>query len=172
MEKKWVLAAGAVVILLLAVFSFQGEQAVEGGTAVALYNSVSVGVVEKTLTLELNEGLNNVPLKELEGLNVAEVTIMPPPEGVEVLGIFSRGGTNEDAYSANVGRHVEVKLDTGGETIQGKFYGIKDGKLVVEGEDYYLIDLQRSFTLRPQPLTSRAFTPLFGQKKRASTTSP
>ncbi|WP_367883503.1 hypothetical protein [Thermococcus peptonophilus] len=61
MEKKWVLAAGAVVILLLAVFSFQNEQAVDGGTAVVLYNSMSMGVVEKTLTLELNEGINNVP---------------------------------------------------------------------------------------------------------------
>ncbi|WP_367883504.1 DUF4139 domain-containing protein [Thermococcus peptonophilus] len=64
---------------------------------------------------------------------------MPPEGGVEVLGIFSRD-TTEDAYSANVGRDVEVKLDTG-ETIEGgKFYGLKDGKLVVEGEDYYLID--------------------------------
>lgn len=90
------------------------------------------------LIFELNEGLNNVFLKELEGFNVVEVMIMFF-EGVEVFGIFSRG-INEDVYSVNVGMDVEVKLDIG-EIIQGKFYGFKDGKLVVEGEDYYLIDL-------------------------------
>ncbi|MBP1912238.1 DUF4139 domain-containing protein [Thermococcus stetteri] len=163
MEKKWVLAGGVVLVLLLAVFSFQGGRAVKGTTAVALYNSVSIGVVEKTLTLELNEGLNNVPLKELEGLNVAEVTIMSP-EGVEVLGIFSRG-TNENAYSANVGGEVEIKLDTG-ETIKGKFYGIKDGKLVVEGEDYYLIDPAKVVYFKPSTLDeSSVYAVLRAEKK-------
>lgn len=138
MEKKWVFVVGVVVIFLLVVFLFQGERVVEGMIVVVFYNFVGIGVVEKMLIFELNEGLNNVFLKELEGFNVVEVMIMFF-EGVEVFGIFSRG-INEDVYSVNVGMDVEVKLDIG-EIIQGKFYGFKDGKLVVEGEDYYLIDL-------------------------------
>lgn len=129
---------GAVLILILAVFSFQGEKAVDSNTTVVLYNSVKIGVIEKTIEVELEEGINSVSLDGLAGLDIAEVTIMSLDDGARVLGIFSRGSTG-DVYSANVGSEVEVKLRSG-DTVTGKFLGIKDGKLAIQGDAYYIIN--------------------------------
>ncbi|NJE03406.1 DUF4139 domain-containing protein [Thermococcus sp. MV11] len=138
MRKKAMAAVGGIALVILAVFSFQGEKAVASDTTVVLYNSAKIGVVEKTLELELEEGINDVPLEELAGLNIAEVTIMPLDEGVRVLGIFSKG-QGGDVYSANIGSEVEIKL-RGGDTVTGKFLGFKNGKIAIEGDGYYLIN--------------------------------
>ncbi len=138
MKRKMIAGIGGILILILAVFSFQGEKAMGSDTTVVLYNSAKIGVVEKTLELELKEGMTKVPLNELAGLNIAEVTIRPLSEGVQVLGVFSRG-SNGDVYSANVGSEVEIKLRSGG-VIKGKFLGFKGGKIAVEGDGYYLIN--------------------------------
>ncbi|NJE01788.1 DUF4139 domain-containing protein [Thermococcus sp. JdF3] len=138
MRKKAMAAVGGIALIILAVFSFQGEKAVASDTTVVLYNSAKIGVVEKTLELELEEGINDVPLEELAGLNIAEVTIMPLDEGVRVLGIFSKG-QGGDVYSANIGSEVEIKLRNG-DTVTGKFLGFKNGKIAIEGDGYYLIN--------------------------------
>ncbi|ASJ08835.1 biotin--protein ligase [Thermococcus siculi] len=138
MRKKAIAAVGGILLIILAVFSFQGEKAVKGDTTVVLYNSAKIGVVEEIKEVELEEGLNEVPLEELAGLNIAEVTIRPLEEGVQVLGVFSRG-SNGDVYSSNVGSEVEVKLRSG-EVIKGKFLGFKNGKIAIEGDGYYLIN--------------------------------
>ncbi len=127
-----------VLVLLFAVFSFQGEKAVGSNGTVVLYNSVRIGVVEKTLELNLKEGINDVPLNELAGLDIGEITIRPLDDGVHVLGVFSRSG-NGSVYGAGIGGQVEVKLKTG-DTISGKFLGMKDGMLAVQGAEYYLIN--------------------------------
>ncbi|AFL94584.1 hypothetical protein CL1_0373 [Thermococcus cleftensis] len=138
MRKKAMAAVGGIALVILAVFSFQGEKAVASDTTVVLYNSAKIGVVEKTLELELEEGINDVPLEELAGLNIAEVTIMSLDEGVRVLGIFSKG-QGGDVYSANIGSEVEIKLRSG-DTVTGKFLGFKNGKIAIEGDGYYLIN--------------------------------
>ncbi|WP_342764308.1 MULTISPECIES: hypothetical protein [unclassified Thermococcus] len=138
MNRKMIAGLGGILILILAVFSFQGEKAMDANTTVVLYNSVRIGVIEETIELDLNEGINDVPLEEPAGLNIAEVTIRPLDEGVRVLGIFSKSSTG-DVYSANVGSDVEVKLGSG-DTVTGKFLGIKNGKLAIQGDAYYLIN--------------------------------
>ncbi len=137
---RWKVLTGllGVLVLLFAIFSFQGEKAVAGNGTVVLYNSAKIGVVEETLELNLKEGINEVPLNELAGLNIEEVTIRPLDDGSRVLGVFSRGG-NGSVYGAGIGSDVEIKLKTG-DTISGKFLGTKDGKLAVQGEEYYLIN--------------------------------
>ncbi|SEW09242.1 hypothetical protein SAMN05216170_1513 [Thermococcus thioreducens] len=124
-------------MVILAIFSFQGGKASQVDMTVVLYNSAKIGVVEKTLELELKEGMNEVPLEELAGLDIAEVTIRPLDGGVHVLGVFSRD--SKDVYSANIGSEVEVRLG-GGETIAGKFLGFRNGKITIEGDGYYLIN--------------------------------
>ncbi|NJE06360.1 DUF4139 domain-containing protein [Thermococcus sp. M36] len=138
MKKKAVIAVGGIMLLLFAVFSFQGEKAAASDTTVVLYNSARIGVIEEIKEVELEEGLNEVPLNELAGLNIAEVTIRPLDEEVQVLGVFSRG-SNGDVYSANIGSEVEVKLRNS-ETVSGKFLGFKNGKIAIEGDGYYLIN--------------------------------
>ena len=138
MKKKLILGAGAVLLVVLSAFSFQGEKALASDTTVVLYNSAKIGVIEETKEFELKAGLNEVPLDELAGLNIAEVTIRPLNDGVQVLGVFSRG-SNGDVYSANVGSEVEIKLRSG-DVIKGKFLGFKNGKIAVEGDGYYLIN--------------------------------
>ncbi|WP_258084972.1 DUF4139 domain-containing protein [Thermococcus thermotolerans] len=137
MKRKIIAGIGGILVIILAIFSFQGGKASQVDTTVVLYNSAKIGVVEKTLEIELKEGMNDVPLDELAGLNIAEVTIRPLDEGVHVLGVFSRG--SKDVYSANVGSEVEVRL-RGGETIAGKFLGFRNGKIAIEGDGYYLIN--------------------------------
>ena len=138
MKKKLIAGIGGILLIILAVFSFQGEKAAASEATVVLYNSAKIGVVEEVKEVELEAGLNEVPLDELAGLNIAEVTIRPLSEGVQVLGVFSRG-SNGDVYSANVGSEVEIKLRSG-EVIKGKFLGFKGGKIAVEGDGYYLIN--------------------------------
>ncbi len=127
-----------VLILFFAVFSFQGEKAVGSNGTLILYNSAGIGIVEKTLELNLKEGINDAPLNELAGLDIGEITIRPLDDGVHVLGIFSRSG-NGSVYGAGIGGQVEIKLKTG-DTISGKFLGMKDGRLAVQGAEYYLIN--------------------------------
>jgi len=137
---RWKVIIGllGVLVLLFAVFPFQREKAMAGNGTVVLYNSVKIGVVEKILELNLKEGINEVPLSELAGLNIAEVTIRPLDGGSHVLGVFSRGG-NGSVYGAGIGSDIEIKLKTG-DTISGRFLGMKDGKLAVRGEEYYLVN--------------------------------
>ncbi|QDA31023.1 DUF4139 domain-containing protein [Thermococcus indicus] len=138
MRKKAMAAVGGIALIILAVFSFHGEKAAASDTTVVLYNSAKIGVVERVMEVELDEGINDVPLEELAGLDIAEVTIRPLDGGVHVLGVFSKGSTG-DVYSANVGSEVEVKLRSG-DTVTGKFLGFKNGKIAIEGDGYYLIN--------------------------------
>ncbi|WP_297464137.1 DUF4139 domain-containing protein [Thermococcus sp.] len=138
MKKKLIAGVGAALLIVLSAFSFQGEKAIASDTTVVLYNSAKIGVIEETKEFELKAGLNEVPLDELAGLNIAEVTIRPLNDGVQVLGVFSRGSKG-DVYSANVGSEVEIKLRSG-DVIKGKFLGFKNGKIAVEGDGYYLIN--------------------------------
>ena len=147
MKKKLIAGVGAVLLVVLSVFSFQGEKAVASDTTVVLYNSAKIGVIEETKEFELKAGLNEVPLDELAGLNIAEVTIRPLNEGVQVLGVFSRG-SNGDVYSANVGSEVDIKLRSG-DVIKGRFLGFKNGKIAVEGDGYYLITVSYTHLTLP-----------------------
>lgn len=154
MKRKIIAGIGGILMIILAVFSFQGGKASQVDTTVVLYNSAKIGVVEKTLELELKEGMNEVPLEELAGLNIAEVTIRPLDEGVRVLGVFSRG-QGGDVYGANVGSEVEVKLRSG-DTVTGKFLGFKNGKIAIEGDGYYLINPNEVVYFKAKNLEGKA----------------
>ncbi|HDZ36624.1 MAG TPA: DUF4139 domain-containing protein, partial [Thermococcus sp.] len=154
MRKKAIAAVGGIALIILAVFSFQGEKAIAGDTTVVLYNSAKIGVIEKTVELDLNEGINDVPLEELAGLDIAEVTIRPLDGGVHVLGVFSKGSTG-DVYSANVGSDVEVRLRSG-DTVAGKFLGFKDGKIAIQGDAYYLINPEEVAYFKARNLEGKA----------------
>ncbi|ASJ10949.1 biotin--protein ligase [Thermococcus sp. P6] len=151
--KGKILAGVLGMLVVLAVFSLHGGKASDSSSTVVLYNSVKIGVVERVVEVELGEGMNDVPLEELAGLDIAEVTIRPLDEGVTVLGVFSRGGG--DAYSANVGNDVEVKLKNG-EKVAGKFLGLREGKIVLEGDGYYLINPEEVAYFRAQNLEGKA----------------
>ena len=58
-------------LLLTMIVLHQTKAADESGTLV-LYDSARIGIVEKTVTLDLKKGLNEVPLEEIEGLNIEE----------------------------------------------------------------------------------------------------
>lgn len=137
-KKKILAGIAGVLIVILAVFSFHTGEASRSETTVVLYNSAKIGVVERVMSFELKEGMNDVPLNELAGLNIAEVTLRPLDPGVEVLGVFSRG-QGGDVYSSNIGSEVEVKLRSG-ETVMGRFLGFKNGNIAIEGDGYYLIN--------------------------------
>ncbi len=154
MRLKALIGLLGVLILFFAVFSFQGEKAVGSNGTVILYNSVRIGVVEKTLELNLKEGINDVPLNELTGLDIRDITIRPLDDGVHVLGVFSRSG-NGSVYGADIGGQVEVKLKTG-DTISGKFLGMKDGRLAVQGEEYYLINPREVVYFRVKELDGKS----------------
>ena len=122
----------SLVFIVLVALSSQGEKASTSDVTVALYSSASIGVVERTLEVELKAGINEVPLKELSGLNLAEVSVRPLDDAVSVMGLFGSG-------ESRVGSDVEVGLKNG-KVIAGKYLGTRDGKIAVEGEGYYLIN--------------------------------
>lgn len=155
-RKVKVLIALPFVLILLAMVAFQGSKAVGESGSLVLYDSAKIGVVEKELTFKLKAGINEVPLDEVEGLNIAEVTLKPVGEGTEVLGIVSQGFNVKGVFEANIGESVEVKLKSG-ETISGKFLGYKDGKIAIQGDGYYLID--------PQEVAYFKASKLGGEKK-------
>ncbi|NJE48917.1 DUF4139 domain-containing protein [Thermococcus sp. 9N3] len=132
MRKRFFPLVVSLVVIVLVALSFQGEKASTSDVTVALYSSASVGIVERTLEVELKAGINEVPLKELSGLNLAEVSIRPLDDGVSVMGLFGSG-------ESKVGSDVEVGLKNG-EVIAGKYLGTRDGKIAVEGDGYYLIN--------------------------------
>ncbi len=140
-RKVKALIALPFVLILLAMVAFQGSKAAGESGSLVLYDSAKIGVVEKELTFKLKAGINEVPLEEIEGLKIAEITLKPVDEGAEVLGIVSQGFNVKNVFEANIGENVEVKLKSG-ETISGKFLGYKDGKITIQGDGYYLIDPQ------------------------------
>lgn len=134
MKKGIVVLAAVGIILLMVVFQgFERGRAARVDTTLALYDSAQIGVVSRVLNLSLEKGINRVPLKELAGLNVEEVTIRPLTSSVKLLGLYSTQ-SSENIYDSNVGSDVEVKLSSG-DVIDGKFLGLKDGKLVIQNED-------------------------------------
>ncbi|USG99564.1 DUF4139 domain-containing protein [Thermococcus argininiproducens] len=137
--KRKVIGGILLSFIILAMVIFHQTRAEEDQTSIALYDSARIGVVEKTLQVELKEGINEVPLDVLEGLNVEEVTLKPLDEKVKVLGIISKELKGKDLIEANIGKEITIKLKSG-ETISGKFLGYKDGKLAIQGNAYYLVE--------------------------------
>ena len=131
MVKKFFPLVASFVVIVLVSLSFEGERASTGDVMIVLYNSADIGVVERTMEIELREGINEVPLEGLEGIDLAEVSLGPLDDGISVLGLSGSEGS--------IGNDVEVGLKSG-ERISGKYLGIRDGKLAVEGEGYYLIN--------------------------------
>ncbi|USS40220.1 DUF4139 domain-containing protein [Thermococcus aggregans] len=127
-----------IVFVLLAVIVFHQTKAEESQSALALYDSAKIGVVEKTIQIELKKGINEVPLEMLEGLQLDEITLKPLDEKVKVLGIISKELEGKNLIEANIGKVIKVTLKSG-ETLTGKFLGYKDGKIAIQGDDYYLI---------------------------------
>ena len=127
-----------VVFVLLAMIVFHQTKAEESQTALALYDSAKIGVVEKTIQVELKKGTNEVPLEMLGGLQIDEITLKPLDKKVKVLGIISKDSKGKDLIEANIGKEITVKLKSG-ETLTGKFLGYKDGKIAIQGNAYYLI---------------------------------
>ncbi|AIF69147.1 hypothetical protein PAP_03635 [Palaeococcus pacificus DY20341] len=154
-RKTKILITLPFVLILLAMVIFQGSKAVGEGGSLVLYDSAKIGVVEKEISFELKRGINEVPLEELDGLNIAELTLKPVDEGVEVLGVVSQGFDVKSVFDANIGETVEVKLKSG-ETISGKFLGYKDGKIAIEGDGYYLIDPQEMAYFKVSKLNGEA----------------
>ncbi|ASJ03049.1 biotin--protein ligase [Thermococcus profundus] len=135
MRRLWKLAAGAVVIIILmvALSGTERTRAAKADTTVALYDSANLGVVSRVLNLSLEKGMNKIPLEELAGLNVEEITVRPLNSSVQFLGLYS-AESSENIYDSNVGSDVEVKTSNG-DVISGKFLGLKDGKLIIQGTD-------------------------------------
>ncbi|MDK2782782.1 MAG: hypothetical protein PWP49_434 [Thermococcaceae archaeon] len=127
-----------MIFVLLAVIVFHQTKAEEGSTALALYDSAKIGVVEKTIQVELKTGINKVPLDMLEGLRIDEVTLKPLDEKVKVLGVVSKGTAGKNLMEANIGEEITVKLKSG-ETVSGEFLGYEDGKIAIQGDGYYLV---------------------------------
>lgn len=135
MRKLWKAVIGTVVIVILMV-AFSGTErtrAAQADTTVALYDSANLGVVSRVLNLSLEKGINRIPLEELAGLSVEEITVRPLNSSVQFLGLYS-AQSSENIYDSNVGGDVEVKT-TNGDLIKGKFLGLKDGKLVIQNGD-------------------------------------
>ncbi|MCO6040839.1 DUF4139 domain-containing protein [Thermococcus alcaliphilus] len=136
--KRKIVGGVLVVFVLLAMIVFHQTKAEESHTALALYDSAKIGVVEKTIQVELKKGINEVPLEMLKGLQIDEVTLKPLDEKVKVLGVISKELKGKDLIEANIGKEVTIKLKSG-ETLSGKFLGYKDGKIAIQGDGYYLI---------------------------------
>lgn len=132
MNKKFFPLLVSFFVVLLVAVSFQIEKASTGGATIALYNSASVGVVEETFEVELEEGINEVPLEELSGFDLAEVSVRPLDDGISVLGIFGRD-------ESRTGSEVEIGLKDGN-IIAGTYLGTRDGKIAVKSDGYYLIN--------------------------------
>ncbi len=137
--KKKLIGSFGIIILVLALLFLQGEQAAPKGETVVLYDSAKVGVIEKNITLSLKKGINEVPLDELQGLNIEEITLTPLSSNVYVLGIVSQVMPEKSVYEANTGKEVTVKLNDG-EEISGKLLGLKNGYVVIEGDRLYVIN--------------------------------
>jgi len=136
--KRKIVGGVLVVFVLLAMIVFHQTKAEESHTALALYDSAKIGVVEKTIQVELKKGINEVPLEMLKGLQIYEVTLKPLDEKVKVLGVISKELKGKDLVEANIGKEITIKLKSG-ETLSGKFLGYKDGKIAIQGDGYYLI---------------------------------
>ncbi|GAB6102339.1 biotin--protein ligase [Thermococcus atlanticus] len=136
---KKIIGGFGIIILVLALLLFQGDQAATKGETVVLYDSANIGVIEKNLTLELKKGINEVPIDEIAGLSIEEVTLTPMSSGVYVLGIVSQLTPEKGVYEANTGKEVTVKLRSG-EEISGKLLGLRDGNVVIEGDRLYVIN--------------------------------
>ncbi len=139
MNIKKIIGGFGIVLLLLAIFLFQGEQAAPKGEMVVLYDSAKIGVIEKNITLDLKKGINEVPLEEIAGLNIEEATLTPMNSSVYVLGIVSKLTPEKGVYESNIGKDVMVKLRDG-EEISGKLLGLKNGNVLVEGDRLYVIN--------------------------------
>ncbi|EHR77490.1 biotin protein ligase C terminal domain-containing protein [Thermococcus litoralis DSM 5473] len=136
--KRKIVGGVLVVFVLLAMIVFHQTKAEESHTALALYDSAKIGVVEKTIQVELKKGINEVPLEMLKGLQIDEVTLKPLDEKVKVLGVVGKELKGKDLVEANIGKEITIKLKSG-ETLSGKFLGYKDGKIAIQGDGYYLI---------------------------------
>ncbi|WP_087038111.1 DUF4139 domain-containing protein [Thermococcus litoralis] len=136
--KRKIVGGVLVVFVLLAMIVFHQTKAEESHTALALYDSAKIGVVEKTIQVELKKGINEVPLEMLKGLQIDEVTLKPLDEKVKVLGVVGKELKGKDLVEANIGKEITIKLKSG-ETLSGKFLGYKDGKIAIQGDSYYLI---------------------------------
>jgi len=137
--RRRILTGIFVIFLLLAMIVLHQTKAVDEGGNLVLYDSAKIGVIEKEISLDLKKGLNEVPLKEIEGLNIAEITLKPLSEGVEIYGIVSQNVLGKNVFEANIGESVTIKLKSG-EVISGKFLGYQDGKIAIQGDGYYLIE--------------------------------
>jgi len=136
---KVVLSLGLIIILMVAIKGFQETRASPKDTTIALYDSAQIGVVSRVLNLSLEKGINRVPLDELAGMSVEEITIRPLNGSVQFLGLYSEE-SSENIYDSNVGSEVEVKTSDGN-VIRGKFLGLKDGQLIIQdGEDLYAVN--------------------------------
>jgi len=136
--KRKIVAGVLMFFVLLAVIVFQQTKAEESQSALALYDSAEIGVVEKTIQIELKKGMNEIPLEMLEGLQLDEITLKPLDEKVKVLGIISKELEGKNLIEANIGKVIKITLKSG-ETLTGKFLGYKDGKIAIQGDAYYLI---------------------------------
>lgn len=136
--KRKITVGVLVVLVLLAMVVFHQTKAEETQTALALYDSAKIGVVEKTIQVELKKGINEVPLEILGGLQISEITLKSLDKKVKVLGVISKEFKGKSLIEANIGKEITVKLKSG-ETLTGKFLGYKDGKIAIQGNAYYLI---------------------------------
>ncbi|WP_297062294.1 DUF4139 domain-containing protein [Thermococcus sp.] len=132
MVRKFFPLIALFVVIVLVSLSFQGKRASTDDVMIALYNSAGIGMVERTMEVELREGINEIPLEGIGGIDLAKMSLRPLDDGVSVLGLS--GGER------SMGNDVEVGLKSG-EKISGKYLGIRDGKLAVEGDGYYMINL-------------------------------
>lgn len=137
--RRRILTGIFIAFLLLAMVVLHQTKAVDEGGNLVLYDSARIGVIEREISLDLKKGLNEVPLKEIEGVNIAEITLRPLSEGVEIYGIASQNILGRDVFEANIDESVTIKLKSG-EVIGGKFLGYQDGKIAIQGDGYYLID--------------------------------
>ncbi|RLF81612.1 DUF4139 domain-containing protein, partial [Thermococci archaeon] len=118
--KRKITVGVLVVLVLLAMVVFHQTKAEESQTALALYDSAKIGVVEKTIQVELKKGINEVPLEILGGLQISEITLKSLDKKVKVLGVISKEFKGKSLIEANIGKEITVKLKSG-ETLTGKF---------------------------------------------------
>jgi len=110
--KRKIIGGILASFVLLAMVIFHQTQAEEDQASIALYDSAKIGVVERTIQLELKQGINEVPLDVLEGLDIGEITLKSLDEKVKVLGIINKEVPEEPIQQTKIEAFYLYKLGT------------------------------------------------------------
>jgi hypothetical protein len=137
--KKAILIIGMVALLAVAVSAQVNGVNGNSNENYLVYDSNQGGIVEKSISLELEQGVQWVELENVENLdNVDPDSIKLEPENSDVLEVVDIKTDFRDDIKTNIGKEVEMEL-TSGKTISGVLLRIEDnypyGLMVLENDE-------------------------------------